>query len=1037
MENLDKTEKYKELETIWDEIKEPERRFCPHPLWAWNDRLEETLCREEIDEMAKAGAGGFFMHARTGLSTEYLSKEWIEVTESCIRYASEKGLIPWGYDEDGWPSGFAGGKVQAENPETMITWLECLPGETVSEQEHILLRFRLEEDGTYQIVQEGFSEDFAIVVRSNSGYVDLLNPVTTKTFIQQTHGKYKESLSGEAWGKLGGFFTDEPQFKRENIPWSIILEEEFEAAFGYSLREKLPALFFDVKDAQEVRYDFYSLVSRLFVENYTGQLFNWCRENGLGFTGHFLNEDSLFSQMHGSAGVMPHYEYMSIPGMDWLGRKIGSPLIPRQVSSAAAQTGKKQAAAETFALCGWNVGFEELKWIAHWQMVNGVTLICQHLEGYTLRGSRKRDYPPSLFYQQPYWEQYRGLNDYFGRIGQLFAQTKEAADICILHPIRSAWTVFSERDSGRTAALDESLEAVSLELSGLHLPYHYVDEGMLARLGRVTQQGLLQVGECRYRAMVLPLLYSIDGRTLELLEEFARAGGMVYSLGQRQPKGWNGLKEPALTELPEEKSSLKEPAPPELPEEKSSQGLPWLLEGRKALDLPKRLKQFVIPGDGSTVLQEMSRRNPCDIRILDGAGREARDIHVMCREGRGGRVYFLANLDRNTDRVLKIMIKDMDTVQRWDLWEYKRHQIEAVREGDRCVFLMKLHGAEAAVLVCQRKREVIVPGRKFRIQSMDWNSITLDCAEYRVDQGEWKPQKAVIRIMKELLEQRREVRVELKFFCDIRFRPGSEAPVWLVMEQPGQYQIEINGERLHFADEGFWKDSAFRRTRVDRYLCRGKNEIRLTTLFRQEQKVYDALFGEGVMETQLNKLTYGTELESIYLCGGFGVYNEADCRETEGNAYVTEGKFYLGELPVELDKGDFSRQGLQFYAGNLELLQEYVVSEKRGKMFVLKLDRKPDCAVMTILVNGRKVRTFAGGGLETDITEFLQEGTNRIVYVFGGTNRNLLGPHHFAGGESYSVGPDTFKETGGWTEPEHLQGKDIWTDTWCFVRFGF
>lgn len=985
-----------ELKRIWDEIKEPESRFRPHPLWSWNDGLEAQLCREEIDEMAKAGIGGFFMHARTGLSTKYLSEKWMEVTQDCIRYACEKGLIPWGYDEDGWPSGFAGGQVQKEYPETVITWLECRPGEEVSEQDEILLRFRLGEDGAYEAVEA--DPFFAIVVRSNPGYVDLLNPETTKAFIRLTHQKYKESLSGEAWGKLGGFFTDEPQFKRENIPWSAILEKEFEAAFGYSVRERLPALFFDVKDAEAVRYDFYSLVSRLFVQNYTGQLYGWCRENGLGFTGHFLNEDSLFSQMHGSAGVMPHYEYMTVPGMDWLGRKIGSPLIPRQVSSAAAQTGKKQAAAETFALCGWNVGFEELKWIAHWQMVNGVTLICQHLEGYTLRGSRKRDYPPSLFYQQPYWEQYRKLNDYFGRIGQLFAGTREIVDICILHPIRSAWTAFSERDSRRTYALDESLEAVSLELSGLHLPYHYVDEGMLARLGLVTEQGMLQVGECRYRAVVLPLLYSMDTRTLELLEEFARAGGRVYS---KAPK------------------------------------LPWLLEGRQAPELPKRLEPLVLSGDGDVILEEMSEYSPCDIRILDESGREARDIHVMCREGRSGRIYFLANLDRDTDRVLKIKIKGRDSVCRWDLWEYKKHGIESLREGSRSVFWMKLHGAEAAVLVCESKREVIVPDRRLKVQSMGWNSITLDCAQYRVDEGEWKPEKAVIRIMKELLEQRRDAWVELRFHCDIRFSPGPEAPVWLVLESPGQYEIEINGEGFCFEDEGFWRDSSFRRARVDGYLRRGGNEIRLRTRFRQDQRVYEALFGEGVMETELNKLTYGTELESIYLCGGFGVYDEAPCREIQRNAYVTEGKFYLGELPGELEKGDFSRQGLQFYAGNLELLQEYEVPEKGDKLYILELDRKPDCAVMTILVNGQEVRTFAGGSLETDITEYLREGTNRILYRFGGTNRNLLGPHHFAGGESYSVGPDTFGETGGWTEPEYLQGKGIWTDSWCFVRFGF
>ncbi len=1000
------------MDRIWDKIKEPEQCFRPHPFWAWNDKLDVELCRQEIDEMEKAGAGGFFMHARTGLSTEYLSEEWMEAVESCIQYAAKKGLRAWGYDEDGWPSGFAGGMVQKECPETVITWIECVPAEELSFEAfpaEVLLRFR---PGEYSRRQEARAEaekaewekakqdkteqEWAVVVRSNVGYVDLLNLKTTETFIRLTHEKYKERLSEKAWREMGGFFTDEPQFKRENIPWSVILEEEFETAFGYPLREKLPALFFDVDGAEAVRYDFYSLVSRLFVKSFTEQLYDWHMKNGLGFTGHFLNEDSLFSQMHGSAGVMPHYEYMTLPGMDWLGRKIGSPLIPKQASSVAAQTGKGGALAETFALCGWNVSFEELKWIAHWQMVNGVTLICQHLEGYTLRGSRKRDYPPSLFYQQPYWSQYRRLNDYFGRIGQLYAETKEVADICILHPIRSAWVCYSERDGGRVHALDQSLNAVSRELSDRHLPWHYVDEGMLARLGEVSEPGVLKVGECSYHAVVLPALYSMDSSTLRLLERFAAGGGLCFSFGE----------------------------------------LPQLLGGRKCPGLAQRLGKFTVAADGERLQKELAGRSPYDIRILDETGKEAGDIHVMCREKEGFRIYFLANLSRDKDVDACLSMKGADSVWLWDLWEYQKRPLEVRRQNDYGAARVKLHAMEAAVLVCEPEKRVILPAKRLTVRKAEYNSINLDCAEYRMD-GEWRPAKAVVRIMKELLEQRFQGEVELRFTCDIRVDPKQTAPVYLVIESPDRYEIAVNGRQYEFREEGFWRDSSFRKSDVGNWLRQGRNEILLRTSFWQKPKVYETLFGKEVMETERNKLTFDTELESIYLCGAFGVYDEASAAGTDKNAYITEGKFYLGEFPKELEGKDFSRQGLQFYAGNLELVQELILQEKGKGRYVLRFERKPDCAVMEILVNGQMIRTYAGGSLETDMTDALRQGRNEICYRFGGTNRNLLGPHHFSGGESWAVGPDTFGEKGGWTEPEELQGKDIWTDTYCFVRFGF
>lgn len=314
------------------------------------------------------------------------------VVIACISYASEQGMEAWGYDEDGWPSGFAGGEVQKAEPDTVITWIECRPCSEIQKDEELLTTFPGDK-------KAGDSGMMMVVLCKNPGYVDLLNPETTEQFIKLTHNKYKTGLPEKEFGLLGGFFTDEPQYKREKIPYSTIIEEEFEKEYGYSLRENLPALFRDFSGFTKVRYDYYRLVSRLFKENFTKKLYLWHRENSLGFTGHFLHEESLLRQMQGTAGVMPHYEYMTMPGMDWLGRSIGSPIVPKQVSSVAAQTGKKQVLSETFALCGWNVSFEELKWMAHWQFVNGVTMICQHLESYTLRGSRKRDYPPSLFYQ--------------------------------------------------------------------------------------------------------------------------------------------------------------------------------------------------------------------------------------------------------------------------------------------------------------------------------------------------------------------------------------------------------------------------------------------------------------------------------------------------------------------------------------------------------------------------------------------------------------------------------------------------------------
>ncbi len=54
--------------------------------------------------------------------------------------------------------------------------------------------------------------------------------------------------------------------------------------------------------------------------------------------------------------------------------------------------------------------------------------MCQHLEGYSLRGIRKRDYPPTMYYQQPWWEDYRIFNDSISRIGMILSEGRLCYD---------------------------------------------------------------------------------------------------------------------------------------------------------------------------------------------------------------------------------------------------------------------------------------------------------------------------------------------------------------------------------------------------------------------------------------------------------------------------------------------------------------------------------------------------------------------------------------------------------------------------------
>ena len=92
-------------------FRNPTCEYRGTPFWAWNSDLKaEELCRQ-IAIFKKMGLGGFHMHVRTGMSTNYLSDEFMALIKCCCEKADKEHMLAWLYDEDRWPSGAAGGLV--------------------------------------------------------------------------------------------------------------------------------------------------------------------------------------------------------------------------------------------------------------------------------------------------------------------------------------------------------------------------------------------------------------------------------------------------------------------------------------------------------------------------------------------------------------------------------------------------------------------------------------------------------------------------------------------------------------------------------------------------------------------------------------------------------------------------------------------------------------------------------------------------------------------------------------------------------------
>ncbi|MBE6974177.1 MAG: hypothetical protein E7436_01620 [Ruminococcaceae bacterium] len=521
--------------------------YRPSVFWSFNDVLEHEELGRQLEQLLKAGCSGGFLHSRVGLVTEYMSEEWMEAVRHCCREAEKQGTALWLYDEDRFPSGYAGGAVLARD-DSLRTKAMCLIPAGEEANYSVLKVYKTAEDhGKHYTLALCAAKDGNLNFEGKC-YVDLLDPRATQVFIEETHEKYKEAI-GECFGKqIKGIFSDEfcytqkAAFPCATVPFTTDMEEDFARRYGYDLVEKLELLFFDRPGYPEVRRDFYEFLTGRFIRSFTIPYNNWCQDHGLIFTGHLLHEDYLTTQPEWTGAVMPHYVHMQMPGIDKLGSDPDQLMTVKQVTSVAEQLGRRSL-CESFGCSGHQFGPGEMKRMADWLCVSGINFINPHLTLYSARGERKRDYPPDFSWRQPWFEVSRGAFDHISRVCRQLHEGMPETDVLVIHPIQSVWAEFSplhkvspvfsiwapkNPNAGQnfiteTERYQKPFMDLTALLAGAGIAFHYGDEMVMADHGRFDDG--IAVGRCRYRQVVVPPVRVLREHTLALLAEHARRFG--------------------------------------------------------------------------------------------------------------------------------------------------------------------------------------------------------------------------------------------------------------------------------------------------------------------------------------------------------------------------------------------------------------------------------------------------------------------------------------------------------------------------------
>ena len=943
------------------------------PFWSWNDKLEPEELRRQIRNMKKAGIGGFFMHARGGLLTEYMGEDWMKAVETCIDEAEKQDMNAWCYDENGWPSGFAGMKL-LEDPANFAHYLTC--EEKPAFDPEALACYRLAAGHIVRIFKDDGKACYCLYDRTNSSVVDILNPDIVHKFIRETHEKYYERF-GKDFGKyMAGFFTDEPQYFRWDTAYSSMMLSAYRGRYGEDLLEDLGALFIECEESHRLRYRYWRMMCELFTENFAGQIYEWCDEHDCKLTGHAIEESSLFGQMIACAGIMPFYEYEHIPGMDWLGRDISTEMAPRQVYSAATQLGKKHVLTETFACAGWDVTPKELKRIAEWQYVNGVNLMCQHLYPYSIRGQRKRDYPAFYSEHNPWTTEFKHFNDYFTCLGYMLAESDEEAEVAVIHPIHSAYFDYKRNDHKTLDTLEKSFRSLIETLGAMGVGHQFVDEYLLEKYGYVEGDALV-MGEKKYHCVVLPDMAGLDGYTAELLDEYVMNGGKIWLQGK---------------------------CPDYVDGEKVELGY------QSNISVDDLLNPACLISDRTT------------------------EIRSTLRRWKEGDFLYAVNLSKDKTYSVNYRIKAQG-VSRFDLETGEKRPLFFQKEGEYvnlpltfapgASFVVMLDGAAAADAPVKEKKLRSL-GTQTKIVNGDDNILTVDMAALSYDGVEYTAQMPIMAISDRLLRERTNRKVYLKYVFTVTKTPAS---LRLEAEKMGAVSVKVNGQPVEMIPGGS-VDISDGVCDVLPLVKVGENEVVFEIEYYQSEHNYQVFNGvyydhDGTTESMINCLSYLTDVEAIYLLGDFGV--ECTLEKGEKNTRICQdGKFAIVKSNKDVDAAHLAETGYPFFSGSVTFEKEI---EADGTETVLELPGR--YAVAKVEIGGETRLTMFDD--KVDVTGLLKPGKNAVKITLICARRNSLGPHHSAGDpEPFAVGPDSFTLYGTWKDGKSPR----YAERYAFTFFG-
>lgn len=559
---------------------DPPHDFSPMPFWFWNGKMEGPVIQQQVRDMVDQHVYGAFLHGRDGLETPYLSEAWFKAIGAGLEQSKKSGFEFNFVDEYDWPSGevrnvwMSGNhqsEVLAKRPDLRM---KTLAYESKSIEGPQMVDVAIDADSQAIVAARWLGENHIdeasltlldsnakdghiqwaapagqwVVVQFSlkpamgfdGGFVDLMNPDTTNLFFDLVYGEYHRRFAPYFGSTIRYSFADHEGDYGYRIAWTPQLFAAFQQRAGYDLRKMLPLLIYNGGDVTtKVRIDYLSTVTDLYGRSFWQGITKSAAGLGIGRTGHAWEESLQWAAaLEGSLFTVERG--LNPVGVDSL-EDFGRQPLNFKVAQSVADFEGRRFACENQGVQGTNsyLDLEAIRKGTNGIGAWGVNLFIPHAFDYDLG---RANYPPDWLHQ-PYWPYFHTYADYTRRISYMNADSHHETNVLLYYPITSMWAATGPLLSGstnyqqigqpaawknQTVLINDYYTRIILGLSNHHWDYNIADDQYLNN-ARVEGNELV-IGPQRFRAIILPPITTLSRTTLQKLQEFHQAGGIILGI---------------------------------------------------------------------------------------------------------------------------------------------------------------------------------------------------------------------------------------------------------------------------------------------------------------------------------------------------------------------------------------------------------------------------------------------------------------------------------------------------------------------------